>query len=103
VFQTAEHAEATARLSGVVLRSDRRVNAITDQPFVVARVRTVGFETDVCMSGVEWTDALSPGNVVSGRVFLAGSLSNGHVVLATRVPPAPVADVKRRWWRPSRG
>ena len=92
VFPTGAEPEATARLNGVVLHSDRRVNTLTGQAFVVARVRTIGFEADVCLPGSEHSSALRPGQIVAGTVFLAASL-------ATVASQSREAPKKRRWWR----
>lgn len=98
VFQPGAEADATARLNGVVLQSDRRVNSMTGQAFVVARVRTVGFEADLCLASNELDRELLPGNIVAGKVFLTVSLPgipDGVVLPALGVPS------KRRWWRRS--
>lgn len=71
VFGPAELAEAYARLNGTVLRAERRTVAATGGRFVVARVRTVGLDLDMCLAGVLVPE---PGNVVSGTVFLVASL-----------------------------
>jgi hypothetical protein len=96
VFQQGETAEATARLNGVVLRSDRRVNSVTGQAFVVARVRTVGFEVELCLPGAEHVAELRGGQIVAGRVFLTASLAGTQV---ESQPLAAGAPAKQRWWR----
>jgi hypothetical protein len=92
VFNPGPEAAATALLNGVVLRSDRRINSISGHAFVVARVRTAGFEADVCLRGAEHPNALEPGQIVSGRVFLTASLAT-----FSDSPSAPAS--RRRWWR----
>lgn len=72
VFGPPENSEPYARLSGTVLQADRRVASVTGQSFVTARVRTVGFETDLCLPA---TDQIPrPGNIISGTVFLTTSM-----------------------------
>jgi hypothetical protein len=77
-------AEATAILSGVVLQSDRRTNALTRQSFVVAKVRTAGFAVQLCLSGTEHPDPLRPGQIVIGKVFVTASLSEPRTARAKR-------------------
>ncbi len=52
-FGDPGQANAHVRLSGTVLEAKRGVCALTGQPFTVASVRTVGFETDLCLAGNE--------------------------------------------------
>lgn len=85
-----EDGEPVARLNGIVLAAERRVVAATGDPFSVARVRSVGFETDLCLPGDVPTPA--PGNVIGGMVHLIADLP---FVSA----PAPAAKAKRSWWR----
>lgn len=72
-FGPADQAEAYARLHGTVLQAQRRTVAATGQSFIVARVRTVGFDVDLCLpaAGVELPQ---PGNIVGGQVFLVASI-----------------------------
>ncbi|MGE5830557.1 MAG: hypothetical protein ACM30G_19645 [Micromonosporaceae bacterium] len=73
VFGAAEDAQAYARLIGTVQHARRlRVDA-TGQDFLSARVRTAGFEVDLCLPPGEHN--LQPGNVIGGTVFLVGSLA----------------------------
>ncbi len=74
VFSEPAAAQATARLYGVVSESTRRTTAQTGQTFMVARVRTIGFEVDVCLSADEHEELPEPGAVLGGRVFLVGSV-----------------------------
>ena len=74
VFAEPAEAKAHARLSGTVLDSARRVVEATGQPFIVARVRSVGFEADLCIPGNR--PQPQPGSVVSGTVFLSASLTD---------------------------
>jgi hypothetical protein len=73
VFATSGEAEATARLYGIVLRADGRVNQLTGQAFVVARVRCLGMEVDVCLAGADHT-VPEAGSVLGGTVYLVASL-----------------------------
>lgn len=84
---------ATAILAGTVLRAERRTVNLTSQDFVVARVRTVGFEADVCLPASA-TTLPQPGNVLAGDVFLVGSLQ----IDIRHFTPHP----KRRWFTRSR-
>src|SRR6266498_1298689 len=49
VFGAREQAQAYARLNASVLRAEQRTVAATGQRFSAARVRTVGFELDLCL------------------------------------------------------
>ncbi len=80
VFAEPAAAQATARLYGIVSESTRRTTAQTGQTFIVARVRTVGFEVDVCLSAGEHEELPEPGAVLGGHVCLVGSVPG----LATR-------------------
>lgn len=66
-------ADAHARVAGTVLGAEQRTVSISGQGFVVARVRTSGFELDMCLAATEHQPPV-PGSVVSGTVFLVGSL-----------------------------
>ncbi|WP_432948136.1 hypothetical protein ACQPXM_12885 [Kribbella sp. CA-253562] len=61
-----------ALLNGVVPSAERRTTMLTGQEFVVARVRTAGFEADVCLPGGVAVPV--PGVVLSAEVFLTGSV-----------------------------
>jgi hypothetical protein len=95
VFGPPEQAEAYARLHGTVLEAQRRTNALTGQSFIAARVRTAGFEVDLCLPGN--AQVPQPGNVVGGTVFLVASLPD---LVAPASSDAPAAG-KRTWlpWR----
>lgn len=69
-------AEPLARLHGTVLEAERRTTEATGGEFVVARVRTAGFEVDMCLAGAEFPDPPEPGQVVGGEVYLTGSISS---------------------------
>ena len=72
-FEPGEGATAHARLNGVVKHADRRVNQLTGQEFVVARVASV-FDADVCLAVDEHRDVPPVGSVIGGTVFMVGSL-----------------------------
>lgn len=76
VFGEASQAEPVARLNGTVLRSRTYRNSLTGGAFHVARVRTVGFETDVCLAASEHPHAPPPGSIVAGRVYLVAALES---------------------------
>jgi len=89
VFGPADQAEAYARLHGTVLDAQERTVAATGQRFVAARVRTAGFDLDLCHPAWRVPQA---GNIIGGTVFLVASLP-----LATGAGPAA-----RRSWLPWR-
>ncbi|MBO0901928.1 hypothetical protein J1G42_15185 [Cellulomonas sp. zg-ZUI222] len=89
VFGDPAGAEAYARLNGTVLRSRTCRTALTGGTFHVARVRTVGFEADVCLAASEHPQAPAPGAVLAGVVYLVMSLEDA---------PAPEARAARRRW-----
>lgn len=72
VFEEPEAATAYARLSGVVHQAERRVVELTGQGFVVAEVRTAGFDVTVCLP--DGSSVPEPGAVVSGQMFLTASV-----------------------------
>lgn len=72
VFGAPEDAQAIARLTGTVRHARRLRVSATGQEFLTARVRTAGFEVDLCLPA--GGHDLQPGNVVGGTVFLVGSL-----------------------------
>lgn len=79
VFGDPADSTARARLSGVVLSGRRRTCALTGEDFSVARVRTVGFEADVCLAAAEHPVTPVPGNVVSGTVFLVARVETSDL------------------------
>jgi hypothetical protein len=83
--------EPYARLNGVVLSAERRTVAATGGEFSVARVRTVGFQADLCLPPELPTP--EAGNVIAGTVYLVADLP---FVSAPRTVPA---KGKRSWWR----
>jgi len=89
VFGDPAGAEAYARLNGTVLRSRTCRTALTGGTFHVARVRTAGFEADVCLAASEHPRAPAPGAVVAGVVYL---------VMALGETPAQDARTARRRW-----
>ncbi|WP_139307184.1 hypothetical protein [Micromonospora pattaloongensis] len=93
VFGEPEQARAYARLNGRVLRAQRKTVAVTGREFVAARVRTAGFEVDVCLPADATGEVPRAGSVIAGTVFLVASLPG--VVTADGSPG------KRSWlpWR----
>ncbi len=73
VFGDRAQSAAVARLNGTILTAGRRTNTYTRQPFIVARVRTAGFEADVCLNSDEHPNTPRPGQILAGYVFLVGS------------------------------
>lgn len=72
VFGPPEQAQAHAWLYGTVLTAQTRTTQLTGQSFITTRVRTVGFEVDLCLPA---TSAVpEPGNIIGGHVFLVASM-----------------------------
>ena len=65
---------ASARLSGTVLKADRAACTLTGQPFIIASVRTIGFEADLCLAGSGHPDLPVPGNIISGTVYISATI-----------------------------
>ncbi len=63
-----------AELTGTVLAAERRTVELTGRSFSVARVRTCGFEADLCLPVDGRAPPPVPGNVVTGVVYLVGSV-----------------------------
>jgi hypothetical protein len=74
VFAEGQDATAYARLSGSVLRADRRIVQATGKDVVVVDVETAGCTLTVCLEGSACSQLPEPGNIVSGTVFLAACL-----------------------------
>jgi hypothetical protein len=74
VFNSGTAAQAYARLGGVVLFADVRTVVETGQRFIAARVRSAGFEADVCLPAHADSAAPAAGSVIAGTVFLVASL-----------------------------
>jgi len=79
---------ASAAMTAEVIDSERRVNALTGQPFVVVRAQVAEVATArVCLDGAEFPAAPAPGQVLHGEVFLVASLADDGAG----------ADQPRRW------
>ena len=74
VFADPAQAGSRARLSGTVLGAARHVCALTRQPFIVAAIRTAGFEADLCLAASDHPEAPVPGNIISGTVVLSAAI-----------------------------
>ncbi len=74
VFGDPAGAQAFAQLAGIVLHAERRTVSLTGQAFIVARVRTVGFEADLCLPGSGLPETPTAGQVIAGTVFLVAAL-----------------------------
>lgn len=94
VFGDAAQAEPYARLNGTVLRSRTCRNSVTGAAFHVARVRTVGFEADVCLAADEHPQAPAVGAVVGGTVYLVVSVES-----FAAAPAAPRRGLRLPWKR----
>ena len=75
-FAEPAQAQAHARLTGTVIKAERRFSWFTSDPFTVAVTRTAGFEVDLCLAGDEHPDVPAPGTVVTGIVSLSVSVPN---------------------------
>ncbi|HEY0717738.1 MAG TPA: hypothetical protein VGD68_08995 [Streptosporangiaceae bacterium] len=70
-FAEPARAQPHARLTGTVVKAERRVCGLTGQPFTVAVTRTAGFEADVCLNDGEHPELPAPGAIISGIVSLS--------------------------------
>jgi hypothetical protein len=75
-FAEPAKAQAHARLTGTVVKAERRFSWLTGNPFTVAITRTAGFEVDLCLAGDEHPDVPAPGAIVTGIVGLSASLGS---------------------------
>lgn len=73
-FAEPAKAQPHARLTGAVIKAERRVCHLTGQPFTVAITRTAGFEADVCLAAGEHPEVPAPGAILTGLVSLSVSL-----------------------------
>lgn len=74
-FDDSSQPSAYGHLSGIVISSERKTNSMTRQEFVVAHVRTAyDLEAVICLDGAEFHEALIPGQVVAGTVYIVVSL-----------------------------
>ena len=74
VFADPAQAGSRALLSGTVLDAARHVCALTGQPFIVAAVRTAGFEAALCLAAGDHPEVPVPGNIISGTVVLSAAI-----------------------------
>ena len=89
VFADEADASAHARLTGEVLRAERRKVQATGKDVVVLQVETAGFPVTVCLEGAAHRSTPVPGNVLTGTVFLTAALEE-----------RPSVATRRRWsWR----
>jgi hypothetical protein len=75
-FAEPAKAQAHARLTGTVVKAERRSSWLTGLPFTVAITRTAGLEVDLCLAGDEHPDVPAPGAVVTGIVSLSVSIEH---------------------------
>lgn len=75
-FAEPAKAQPHARLTGTVVKAERRVNRLTGQEFTVAITRTAGFDADVCLSAAEHPDLPAPGAIITGGVSLSVRLDH---------------------------
>ena len=69
VFAEPSDAEARATLFGTVLHAETRTTLATGQTFVVARVRTIGMEVDLCLEGTRFPTTPPVGSIIGGTVL----------------------------------
>jgi hypothetical protein len=72
MFASDDGLQPLALLNGTVRYAERRTTMLTSQDFVVARIQTAGFQTDLCLPATVAVPL--PGTVVAAEVFLTGSL-----------------------------
>lgn len=77
VFAEPHDVDAYARVNGTVLGASTRTVERTGQSFHAVRVRTVGFDLEICLSVGEHPDLPRTGQVVGGSVLLVGSIGDG--------------------------
>ncbi|HYY17553.1 MAG TPA: hypothetical protein VE864_01840 [Streptosporangiaceae bacterium] len=70
-FAEPAKAQPHARLTGTVIKAERRINRLTGQEFTVAITRTAGFDADVCLSAAEHPGVPAPGAIITGVVSLS--------------------------------
>ena len=70
-FAEPAKAQPHARLTGTVVKAERRINRLTGQEFSVAITRTAGFDADVCLSAAEHPGLPAPGAIITGVVSLS--------------------------------
>lgn len=75
VFAEPHEVDAVARLYGIVLGASTRSVASTGQSFHAVRVRTLGFELEMCVPASAHPDLPRTGQVIGGMVFLVASLA----------------------------
>ena len=73
-FAEPAKAQPHARLTGTVVKAERRINRLTGQEFTVAITRTAGFDADVCLSAAEHPGLPAPGAIITGVVSLSARL-----------------------------
>jgi hypothetical protein len=76
VFAAPGAADADAKMAGTVLRAEKHRTEATGQSFVVARLRTAGFEVDICMPATENDEPPVVGQVIAGTVSLVASIDS---------------------------
>ena len=79
LFSAPRESRPIAMLNGVVIEADERVNSLTGVSFIRARVRTIGFEVDICASVAQMSSTPTPGQVIGARVYMVGSLESWTV------------------------
>jgi hypothetical protein len=83
VFADPADSTAHAQLSGTILRASHRICELTGQGFSVAAVRTVGFDTDLCLADTEHPIPPEPGSILSGTVFLTATIGAAELPVAS--------------------
>jgi hypothetical protein len=86
-----------ARLNGTVLHSRTCRNSLTGGIFHVARVRTSGFEADVCLAAADHPQPPAPGAIVAGTVYLVIALES--LPAPSEAVPTPRRGPRLPWRR----
>ncbi len=74
VFAEPHDVDAYARVNGTVLGASTRTVGHTGQSFHAVRVRTVGFDMEMCIPVSVHPNLPRTGEVIGGMVFMVGSL-----------------------------
>jgi hypothetical protein len=72
VFASARDARPVARLAGVVIEAQERLNSLTGMPFTHSRIRTAGFEVDL-LAPPSLMEVPAPGQIVSAMAYMVGA------------------------------
>jgi hypothetical protein len=74
VWAEPHDVDAYARLNGTVLGASTRTVELTERSFHAVRVRTAGFDCEVCLPIDRHPELPRTGQVIGGMMFMVGSL-----------------------------